>query len=96
MFDSSFLQEAVSLNIVNLHNLHQSFLGMLGITQVQPGRTQADIKADINHLGLSYLQSSLHQYSPGHTQSMLSLDGLVEGREKIRKVLPMFLEKYGT
>jgi len=27
---------------------------------------------------------------------MLSLDGLVEGREKIRKVLPMFLEKYGT
>jgi len=86
----------MSLNIVDLCNLHQSFLGMLGIAQVQPGRTQADIEADINHLRLSYLQSSLHQYSPGHTQLTLSLDGLVEGREKIRKVLPTFLEKYGT
>ena len=30
-FNSSFLQEAVSLNIVDLHELLQSFLGMLGI-----------------------------------------------------------------
>ena len=94
-FNSSFLQEAVSLNIVNLCKLFQSFLGMLGITQAQPGRTQADIEADINHLRLGYLQSSLHQYMPGHTQSTISLDGFAQGEEKIRKVLLTFLQKFG-
>ena len=68
---------------------------MLGITWAQPGRTQVDIEADINHLRLGYLQSSLHQYMPGHTQSTISLDGFTQGEEKIRKVLPTFLQKFG-
>ena len=94
-FDSSFLWEAMSLNIIDLHKLHQSFLGMLGIAQVQSSWTQADLEANINHLRLSYLQSSLHQYTPGHTQSTLAPDAFVQGGEKIRKVLLTFLHKYG-
>ncbi len=86
----------MSLNIVDLHELLQSFLGMLGIAQVHPGQTQADVKADMNHLGLSYLQFSMHQYIPGHTQTMISLNGFAQGGEKIRKVLPTFLQKYAT
>ena len=55
-----------------------------------------DLEANINHLGLSYLQSSLHQYTPGHTQSTLVPDAFVQGGEKIRRVLPTFLHKYGV
>src|SRR5258708_18884617 len=54
-FDSCFLREAVSLNIVDLKDLLQSFMGMIRLAKVHPGHTQADIEADINLFVPMYL-----------------------------------------
>ena len=82
-FDSCFLREVVSLNIIDLKDLLQSFMGMIGLAKVHLGCTQTDIEADINLLGALYLQESQHLYITNHTQTTTCVDGFVLGGEKL-------------
>jgi hypothetical protein len=82
-FDSCFLREAVSLNIIDLKDLLQSFMGMIGLAKVHPGRTQVDIEADINCLGVVYLRELQHLYVASHSQTTKCMDGFALGGEKL-------------
>jgi hypothetical protein len=83
-FDSSFLKEAVSLNIVQLNDLQKGWPTQLGLADICPGQPDADLHADINHLGCAYLAGSLHVYDSLQTQSYLSHDAFAAGGEKLK------------
>lgn len=83
-FDSSFLKEAVSLNIVELNELQKGWSSQLGLTDIRPGRSHVDLAADINHLGRAYLVNSIQTYDPSREQSSLSHDAFAAGGEKLK------------
>ncbi|KAF8341972.1 uncharacterized protein EI90DRAFT_3011559 [Cantharellus anzutake] len=53
-------------------NFWLNFMGMVGLARVHPGRTQVDIRADINCLRVVYLWESHHLYIPGRSQTTKS------------------------
>lgn len=96
-FDSSFLKEAVSLNIVQLNDLQKGWPAQLGLTEIRPGRPETDLCADINHLGRAYLVGSLHIYDSSRTQSYLSHDAFAAGGEKLKcGALQSFVDQHGS
>jgi hypothetical protein len=82
-FNSDFLKEAVSLNIVQLKDLQKGWAMQMGLAEVQPGCSKGDIQADIDFLGQAFLADSHHTYDPERTQSFLSVDAFAAGREKL-------------
>lgn len=82
-FDSSFLQEAVSLNILKMHEVCESLFSRLGLAKNKPGRLEADIHSDINFLGQSYLTSQHHIFTPGRCQTFIATDAFSKGLDKI-------------
>ncbi|KAF8302082.1 hypothetical protein DL93DRAFT_500602 [Clavulina sp. PMI_390] len=94
-FDSSFYREAVSLNIVGFKDLSQSIFKTLGLSPVHSGHTLRDVTADINHLGLSFLDENLHIYTPGRAQTFACKDSVTRGGEKLLDgKLESFLNQY--
>lgn len=94
-FDSSFLKEAVSLNIVQLEDLQKGWPAQMGLTEIRSGRSEGDIQADINFLGDGLLEHSLHLYDPGRTQGFLSVDAFALGGEKLKcGSLQKFIEQH--
>ena len=93
-FDSCFLREAVSLNIVDLKDLLQSFMSMIGLAKVHLGCTQADIEADINLLGALYPWESQHLYITNCTQTTTCVDGFVLGGEKLLTCILVLWHNY--
>jgi Family of unknown function (DUF6589) len=83
-FDSSFLQEAVSLNILKMHEVCESLFSRLGLAKNKSGRLEADIRSDINFLGRSYLTSRHHIFTPGRRQTFIATDAFSKGLDKIR------------
>ncbi|KAG8732564.1 hypothetical protein FRC11_012575 [Ceratobasidium sp. 423] len=53
-FDSSFMRNSVSINIVNLGKIKDRFLHRLGLNRTSRGKTKADYEADINVLAQHY------------------------------------------
>lgn len=94
-FDSSFMREAVSLNVVDLRAISESLFAKLGLTAVKSGRSTAMIDADINRLGLSYLEGNSHAYQAGRMQGYIAVDGYARGGEKLMNgALSKFKERY--
>lgn len=83
-FNSSFLKEAVSLNIVQLKDLRSGWLAKLGLASVRPGRTLADTEADLNLLGQTFMEESIHLYTPGRSQGFIAIDGFARGIVKLK------------
>lgn len=59
-------------------------MSKLGLSPVRNGRSDADISGDINALGYIYLSTSHHIYTPGRTQSYMSVDAFMEGAVKLQ------------
>ena len=82
-FDSRFMQEAVSLNIIPLNNIANTIKEKLGLHHTQSGHSSADLTADINLLADSYLAQRHHIYNPHCSQSFLAIDALSNGLSKL-------------
>ena len=93
-FDSKFLREAVALNIIPLAQLSNSLQEKFGIGTSHASWSDADISADINFLGQAYVNDGQHLYTPGWTQSYVSIDAIPRGLSKLQSgALQNFLEK---
>ena len=94
-FDSKFLREAVSLNIILLAQLSNSIWEKFGIQAAHSSHSDADISSDINFLCQAYLNNAHHLYTLGWTQSYLSIDAIAHGVSKLQGgTLQGFLEKH--
>ncbi len=94
-FDSKFLCEAVSLNIVPLSQLATTVIEALGLCSQHSGRSEADLTADINFLGHSFLTENIHLYQPSCSQSYTAIDALSHGHAKLcNSTLQSFLDKH--
>ncbi len=93
-FDSKFMREAVSLNIVPLTNIANTIKEKLGLCCTQSGHSSADLTADINLLAQSYIAQGHHIYNPHCSQSFLAIDALSHGLSKLHNnVLQGFVSK---
>jgi hypothetical protein len=94
-FDLAFLCETVLLNILPMSALKGDFTEKLGLSPGHPGWAQADIEADINYLGCTYLVDCHHVYVPGRLQGFEASDAFARGGEKLAGgVLDQFTNKY--
>jgi hypothetical protein len=94
-FDSKFIREAVSLNVVPLGQLPTTIKEQLGLHKTISSRTNAKLMADINLLGHSYLVQRHHLYHPNRSQSYLAIDAISRGYAKLRDgALNNFLDKH--
>ena len=94
-FDSRFIREAVSLNIMPLGQLANTIKDRLGLHKTILARTDAELTADINLLGHLYLVQRHHIYHPNQLQSYLAIDALMHGYAKLRDgALNNFLDKH--
>lgn len=94
-FDSRYLQEVISLNIVAMMRLREAFVKKLGLASVRSSRSQANIEADVNCLGHSHMLSEPHRYSPNRQQSFIVKDGYTRGGAKLKEgSLQGFVERH--
>jgi hypothetical protein len=94
-FDSKFIRKAISLNIVPLGQLANTIKERLGLHQTISSRTDAELTADINFLGRSYLVQQHHLYRSNRSQSYLAIDALSCSYAKLRdSTLNNFLDKH--
>ena len=92
-FDSKFIREAVSLNIIPLAQLSNSMWEKFGLQTPHASQPDADISADINFQ--AYVKDGHYLYMPGWTQSYVSIDAIACGLSKLQGgALQSFLEKY--
>ena len=92
-FDSKFIREAVSLNIIPLAQLSNSMREKFGLQTPHASQSDADISADINFLDQAYVKDGHYLYMPGWTQ--VSIDAIACGLSKLQGgALQSFLEKY--
>ena len=94
-FDSKFIQEAISLNVVPLGQLANTIKEGLGLHKTVLSQTNAKLTVDINLLGHSYLAQQHHIYHPNWSQSYLAIDALTRGYAKLHDgTLNNFLDKH--
>lgn len=93
-FDSSYVGETVSLNIVELKNSTDTWFKKLGLANIHPGRSSADIRADINFLAHLFDTERHLSFTPGRRQTFLTKDAFEAGITKLADgALDSFLKR---
>jgi hypothetical protein len=93
-FDSKFMKKSVSVNVTGFGRLRNSFLSMLGLSDIPSGRSLPDYEHDIDVLATRYRQSSLLMFAAGRSQSFTAVDTFSAGYEKLEAgALSKFLER---